>query len=74
MADHQTTGGYPRIAHVTAVHLPRLAQRNPGDEVRFTLSSLKAAEEKWVAQQHYLMQLQKTCNLKMQNWLHAHRH
>ena len=74
MADHQTTGGYPRIAHVTAVHLPRLAQRNPGDEVRFTLSSIEAAEEKWISQQHYLMQLQKTCNLKMQNWLHAHRH
>ena len=26
MADHQTTGGYPRIGHVITTHLPRLAQ------------------------------------------------
>ncbi len=25
MADHQTTGGYPRLAHVISAHLPKLA-------------------------------------------------
>jgi len=72
MADHQTTGGYPRIAHVITTHLPKLAQLNAGDEIRFALSNVKEAQRKIVAQQQYLMQLQKTCNLKMQNWLHAH--
>lgn len=37
MADRQTTGGYPKIAHVLTVDLPLLAQRLPGDEVRFSL-------------------------------------
>jgi biotin-dependent carboxylase-like uncharacterized protein len=30
MADHQTTGGYPKIATVVSVDLGRLAQRRPG--------------------------------------------
>lgn len=72
MADHQTTGGYPRIAHVTSAHLPRLAQKKAGDKIKFFLTTVEAAQEKWIAQQQYLMQLQKTCNLKMQNWLNAH--
>ncbi|HEY0039447.1 MAG TPA: biotin-dependent carboxyltransferase family protein, partial [Flavisolibacter sp.] len=72
MADHQTTGGYPRIAHVVSVDLPKLAQLNAGQSFRFVFTSLETAQEKLVAQQEYLKQLQKTCNLKMQNWLHAH--
>lgn len=37
MADRQTTGGYPKIATVASVDLPILAQKKPGDLVRFTL-------------------------------------
>lgn len=44
MADRQTTGGYPRIAQVASVDLPRLAQLLPGDKVRFSLIDLSAAE------------------------------
>lgn len=72
MADHQTTGGYPRIAQIISAHLPKLAQLNPGNELLFEETTVEAAEEKLVTQQNYLMQLQKTCNLKMQNWLHVH--
>jgi antagonist of KipI len=72
MADHQTTGGYPRIAHIISTHLPKLAQLNPGDELIFEETTVEAAQAKLITQQNYLMQLQKTCNLKMQNWLHAH--
>ena len=72
MADHQTTGGYPRIAHVITAHLPRLAQMNAGEKIKFEMTSLEEAEKKLVAQQNYLMQLQNTCNLKMQNWFNAH--
>ena len=43
MADRQTTGGYPRIAQVASVDLPRLAQLLPGDEVRFALIDLDSA-------------------------------
>jgi antagonist of KipI len=44
MADHQTTGGYPRIANVIAQDLPVLAQRGTNDKVYFELISLEAAE------------------------------
>jgi KipI family sensor histidine kinase inhibitor len=36
MADRQTLGGYPKIGHVIAADLPRLAQARPGDSVRFS--------------------------------------
>jgi len=35
LADHQTTGGYPKIATVIAPDLNRLVQRRSGDSVRF---------------------------------------
>lgn len=33
--EHPVTGGYPRIAQVATVDLPRLAQCRPGDTLRF---------------------------------------
>ncbi|WP_248930123.1 biotin-dependent carboxyltransferase family protein [Paenibacillus hamazuiensis] len=45
LADCQTTGGYPRIAHVAAVDLPLLAQLKPGDTVRFRPVTVEEAEE-----------------------------
>ena len=35
LADRAPTGGYPKICVVAAADRPRLAQRRPGDEVRF---------------------------------------
>ena len=35
LADCQTVGGYPKIATVISADLPRLAQRKPGDVLRF---------------------------------------
>ncbi len=35
LADAQTVGGYPRLGHVIAVDLPRLAQLRAGDPLRF---------------------------------------
>lgn len=35
LADAQTVGGYPRIAHVIQADLPRLAQRCAGQSLRF---------------------------------------
>lgn len=48
MADHQTTGGYPRIAEVIAADAPSLAQLRPGAWLRFasvTLAEADAARE-----------------------------
>jgi len=44
MADRQSTGGYPKIATVTQVDLPALAQRKPGDTVRFKLIGMAEAQ------------------------------
>ena len=44
MADHQTTGGYPRIATVISTDLSVLAQLAPGDSVRFQMVSIADAE------------------------------
>jgi biotin-dependent carboxylase-like uncharacterized protein len=43
MADRQTTGGYPKIATVISADLRRLAQRRPGETVRFEAIDLTAA-------------------------------
>lgn len=42
-AEHPTTGGYPRIGQIAEVDLARLAQRRPGDQVRFEMITLDAA-------------------------------
>lgn len=44
MADHQTSGGYARVAHVIERDLPLLAQLGPGDKVAFHLIGLDEAE------------------------------
>jgi biotin-dependent carboxylase-like uncharacterized protein len=45
MADRQTSGGYPKIGTVASVDLPILAQKKPGDEVRFTLVDVEHAQQ-----------------------------
>jgi antagonist of KipI len=45
MADHQTTGGYPRIAEIVSADVPRLAQLAPGGSVHFTRCDLGMAAE-----------------------------
>lgn len=43
-ADHQTTGGYAKIATVISTDLPLLAQAKAGDTIRFYMVSAKKAE------------------------------
>jgi antagonist of KipI len=45
MADHQTTGGYPRIAEIASADVPRLAQIAPGGSVHFVRCGLDMAAE-----------------------------
>jgi len=45
MADHQTTGGYPKIAEIAAADVPRLAQLAPGGNVQFARCTLEQAGE-----------------------------
>jgi antagonist of KipI len=43
LADAQTLGGYPQVAHVIRADLPRLAQRRPGMTIRFERVTLDRA-------------------------------
>ena len=61
MADHQTTGGYPRIAHVVTAHLPKLAQLRPSDTIQFKLMDLAMAERMLICRQKELHILQRNC-------------
>jgi len=45
MADHQTTGGYPRIAEIASADVARLAQLVPGGKVHFAKCTLEMAAE-----------------------------
>ncbi len=54
MADAQTLGGYPRVAHVAAVDLSLLAQLAPGDGVRFVAASVAEAHALSRTQEHQL--------------------
>jgi antagonist of KipI len=45
LADCQTIGGYPKIAHVITVDLARAAQLQPLDEVHFQLITVADAQE-----------------------------
>ena len=65
MAEAPTTGGYPRIAHVAAVDLPRLAQRRPGDHVRFAEISLADAQTRYLQRERTLASLVHTINERL---------
>lgn len=58
MADHQTAGGYPRIANVISADLPLLAQLGPTDGVSFHLVSIDEAERISAAFERDLCRLQ----------------
>jgi antagonist of KipI len=69
MADHQTTGGYPRIAHVITTDLSLLAQMRRGETLTFQSSSLEDAEARIIARYRYLEQLKSSSQLRMSEWI-----
>ncbi len=53
MADHQTTGGYAKIATVISVDLPRAAQLSAGNTVRFKSVTVEEAEQEAKKQKRF---------------------
>ena len=64
MADAQTIGGYPQIAHVISVDLPLVAQLRPGDKVRFRQVTLGEAHDFLLARERALGILREGLALK----------
>lgn len=44
LADHQTTGGYPKLGTVISADVPRLGRLRPGDALRFEQVTVAQAE------------------------------
>ena len=61
MADHQTTGGYPRIASVIKADLPKLAQARPGQSIHFKMISLSEAEELYLRMKKTMDEIKLAC-------------
>lgn len=69
MADHQTTGGYPRLAHVISADRSRLAQCRPNEKITFQFIGLGEAESLAASQSRSLLQIQSSCKLKLNEFL-----
>jgi len=61
MADHQTTGGYPRVASVLQADMPALAQLNPGNRFCFTIVEPRQAEEALISRKQNLQAIKERC-------------
>jgi allophanate hydrolase len=57
LADHQTTGGYPKIATVISADLSLVARRRPGDVIRFAAVTIEAAEALCRAEERRITEL-----------------
>lgn len=68
MADHQTTGGYPRIAHVITAHHSKLAQMKAGEKIHFQVVDQKTAEDLLIKQNKQLIQLRFACKNKLEDY------
>lgn len=64
MADHQTTGGYPRILQVVSVDLGKLAQFQTGDFLSFEIITLAQAEALLISAELEFKQLKQTLTFK----------
>jgi len=64
MADHQTTGGYPRAAHIIKAHRGKLAQYKEGHSFVFRMVDMQTAERLLLAQEQHLTILKNGCTLK----------
>lgn len=71
MADHQSTGGYPRIAHIISADLPSLAQKGSNDSIQFIPIPIEEAEKLLILQAQHLQQLTNACILQLNAY---HRH
>lgn len=65
LADRQTTGGYPKVAQVASVDLPKVAQLKPGMTLRFQEVTLEEAQRIFLKREEELLQLKKSIFFKM---------
>jgi antagonist of KipI len=67
MADHQTTGGYPRVGHVISAHLPKLAQLAASECVTLKRADIASAEQLLLSQEMELQIIQHGCSERLKH-------
>ncbi|SDF10893.1 antagonist of KipI [Paenibacillus sp. cl6col] len=65
LADRQTVGGYPRIAHVISVDLPLIAQVRPGGYIRFAEVTQEEAQDLYVKREQEIAQFRQGLALRI---------
>lgn len=65
MADHQTTGGYPRIATVAATNLPVLAQLHAGSTIVFKMIDHEEAVKSLAINTSYLLTVKNASEMQV---------
>ncbi len=65
MADHQTSGGYPRLANIIPTDLPLVAQLGAGNKIGFHPVSLEEAERLFIEFERDLSLLRTACKFRL---------
>jgi antagonist of KipI len=60
--EHQTTGGYPKLANVISADLYKVGQLKPGDQFKFELIDFPEAEKARLEQENYILSLKAHCS------------
>ena len=55
--EHQTTGGYPKLANVISADISKVGQLKPGDQFKFQLIDFPEAEKARLKQENYILSL-----------------
>lgn len=63
LADRQTSGGYPKIAHIASVDIQKIVQLKANDKITFTKITLKEAERLYFQREKDILNLKKSINL-----------
>ncbi len=70
MADHQTTGGYPKIGQVISADLPKLAQLQPNATVQFQRVTMAEAERAFFDSEKIIRTIERSICLKSDSYEH----
>lgn len=71
MADHQTAGGYPRIASVINADLPKLSQVRPGQQICFKIITINEAEDTLISIMQLLTEIKAGCHFNFEKYVQS---
>lgn len=63
LADRQTAGGYPKIARVAFVDIPKIVQLKPNNRITFKKIALEEAEKLYFEREKYISDIKKAIKL-----------